>query len=181
MSYIDEKNVALLVLAFPELSDKDKIWIDDFRKKYDKLFYGTVDPHFTFVFPTFGISTTDFISEIQSKSEGINSFKFKVKCAMMNNDSLSDYYHIFLIPDEGNSNIVKAHDLLYSGILGSTQMLDVDFISHIGIGNSESSEECKTLVEQINNENLCIEGQVNELSIISFGDSKVELLERIRL
>ncbi len=60
MSYIYEKKEGLLVLAYPELLDKDKQWIDSFRSKHDHLFYGVVEPHFTIVFPTFGIEYDDF-------------------------------------------------------------------------------------------------------------------------
>ncbi len=135
MSYIDEKNTAYLVLAYPELSAEDRNWIDSFRKEHDHLFYGTVDPHFTLVFPTFGISCEDFENEILEKVRDIKGFDFTVRCAVLNNDRLSEYCHIFLAPDEGNSGIVKLHDRLYSGILRPTLRLDVDFCSHIGIGS----------------------------------------------
>ena len=127
MSYIDEKNISLLVLAYPELTIKDRNWIDNFRKKYDPLFYGIVDPHFTIVFPTFGIEQNDFVAEVEEKSKKIRKFDFTIRCALMNNDRLSDYYHIFLSPDEGNSNVVKMHDIIYSGKLRKTLRLDIDF------------------------------------------------------
>lgn len=48
--------MALLVLAYPELSKNDYDWIQDFRRKHDELYYKIVEPHFTIVFPTFGFS-----------------------------------------------------------------------------------------------------------------------------
>lgn len=69
MSYIDEKKVSFLVLAYPELSAEDKNWIDNFRKNHDPLFYGIVEPHFTLVFPTVGIKQDDFVNEIKEKSK----------------------------------------------------------------------------------------------------------------
>jgi hypothetical protein len=113
MSYIDDPKAALLVLAFPKLSENDYKWIDSFRKNHDSIFYGVGEPHFTIVFPTFDIDPADFIKEIKDRSSDFPKFNFNIRCAMINNDQLSDYCHIFLIPDEGNSNIVKLHDLLY--------------------------------------------------------------------
>ncbi|MBN2442712.1 MAG: 2'-5' RNA ligase family protein [Spirochaetales bacterium] len=181
MSYIDEKQSALLVIAYPQLSDADLKWIDDFRKEYDTLFYGIVEPHFTIVFPTFGISQSQFITEIQDKVKTFKSFDFTIRCAMMTNDPLSSFYYVFLSPDEGNSNIVKLHDACYSGILRSTQRLDIDFYSHIGIGNTNDPVKCKELVDMINNQNRIIKGTVSALHVISYGDRKVTEIEAINL
>jgi len=181
LSYIDEKRKGLLVVAFPELSNKDKLWIENFRKKHDKLFYKIIEPHFTLVFPTFDISVPQFINEIQRLSQKIKKFEFTLKSAMMNNDLLSEYYHIFLIPDEGNSNIVKAHDILYSGILQKHRRTDIDFISHISIGNTKKPYEALKLLEEINESDLLIKGKVSQLSIITYGSGKVELLKTIPL
>jgi len=181
MSYIDEKNTALLVLAYPEISEEDRNWIDSFREKHDHLFYGIVEPHFTIVFPTFGISYNDFEKEVFEKTKDTKGFSFSLRCAMNNNDRLSEYNHIFLSPDEGNSDIVKLHDKLYSGILRKTLRLDVDFYSHIGIGSYTDPEKCKSLIDEINHSPFNISGRISSLDIISFGDQKVTNLKKIDL
>ena len=181
MSYIDEKETALLVLAFPQLKDADRLWIDSFRKAHDPLFYGIVEPHFTIVFPTFGISTEDFICEVKDKIHNAAAFQFIIRCALMNHDRLSEYNHVFLSPDEGNSHFVQLHDRLYSGILGKTLRLDVDFCSHIGIGSDKDPEACKALVDEVNAQNIRIKGSVPALDIVSYGDMELEVIERVFL
>ncbi len=181
MSYIDEKNTALLVVAYPDLSDKDKEWIDSFRKKHSHLFYGVVEPHFTIVFPTFGISYDEFLKEVIDKTKDVKGFDFCIRCAMNNNDRLSEYNHIFLSPDEGNSEIVKLHDKLYSGILRKTLRLDIDFYSHIAIGSYTDPEKCKALIDEINNSSINICGRISSIDIISYGDGKVKNLHKIEL
>lgn len=181
MSYIDEKREGLLVLAYPELSDKDRAWISEFRNRNDSLFYDIVEPHFTLVFPTFGINYDVFLSEMVEKSKNFSRFNFAVRCAMMNNDQLSDYYHVFLSPDEGHSNIVKIHDYLYSGTIRNTLRLDVDFYPHIGIGSSLDPEECKRHVDSINNQNILIEGSIRSLTVVSYGDRKLKNRDTINL
>ena len=167
MTYIDEKNMALLVLAYPKLTIKDRKWIDDFRKKHDPLFYGIVDSHFTIVFPTFDIKQNDFVAEVEKKSKKLYTLDFTIRCALMNNVRLSDYYHIFLSPDEGNSNLVKLHDILYSGKLRKTLRLDIDFFSHIAISNTKDEDKGKELIDYVNNSNTTINGSINFLNIIS--------------
>ncbi len=181
MSYIDEKNTALLVVAYPELSDKHKRWIESFRKKHDRLFYGVVEPHFTFVFPTFGVTYEDFLQEVLDKAKDVRGFEFRIRCAMNNNDSLSEYNHIFLSPDEGNSDIVKLHDKLYSGILRKTLRLDIDFYSHMVIGSYKDAEKCKVLIDEINSSGLDISGKISSLNIVSYGNGKLRNLNRIEL
>ncbi len=181
MSYIDEKKEAFLVLAYPELSDKDKQWIDSFRREHDHLFYGVVEPHFTIVFPTFGIDYDDFLKEVLDKTKDIKGFEFCIRCAMNNNDRVSEYNHIFLSPDEGNSGIVKLHDKLYSGILRKTLRLDIDFYSHIVIGSYKDPEKCKKLIDEINSTSFNIKGKISSLNIVSYGDHKLRNLHKIEL
>jgi len=181
MAYYDEKNTAFLVLAFPEISQEDRNWIDVFRKKHDSLFYGIVEPHFTLVFPTFGISYKDFEREVLEKTKDVKGFNFHLRCAMNNNDRLSEYNHIFLSPDEGNSEIVKLHDKLYSGLLLKTLRLDVDFYSHMGIGSYTDAEKCKSLIDKINSTAFDISGRISTLDIVSFGDGKVTPLKKVDL
>jgi len=80
-----------------------------------------------------------------------------------------------------NVYIVKMHDSCYSGMLRSTQRLDIDFYSHIGIGNKKDPEKCKELVDTINNQNIIIKGTVSTLNIISYGDRKVTDIEVVNL
>ncbi|MBN1646551.1 MAG: 2'-5' RNA ligase family protein [Spirochaetales bacterium] len=181
MAYYDDPNTAFLLLAFPEISDLDRKWIDNFRREHDPLFYGVVEPHFTVVFPAFGIALADFAREVKEKTTGLSGFPFTLRCALLNNDRLSDYYHVFLAPDEGNSTIVKLHDRMYSGLLRRTMRLDVDFIPHIGIGCDLDAEKCKTLADGINAQNIEISGLVASLDIVAFSGGKVEPVETIRL
>jgi hypothetical protein len=48
--------MALAVINYPTISEKDFQWIQSIREKYDKLFYYVVKPHFTLVFPIENIS-----------------------------------------------------------------------------------------------------------------------------
>jgi hypothetical protein len=59
--------MALAVVSYPTLSEPDLQWIQEIRKKHDKLFYKVVDPHFTFVFPTGNIdrdSLTKYVTGV---------------------------------------------------------------------------------------------------------------------
>lgn len=172
--------MSYLVLAYPELSNEDFNLIQDYRKVHD-IFYPVVHPHFTIVFPVDNQPEKAFIREVEKQSGSIKKIEFLIKCATINKDAFSDYYHIFLVPDQGFSDIVKLHDKLYSGLLFDNLRLDIDFIPHIGIGNSKDKWECKKMVDRWNSKNFSIKGQITHLTMVNYENDKVTSLKKIKL
>ena len=173
----------LAVGSYPKLEQKDYNWIKNYRKEND-IYYDLIDAHFTLVFPTFNIEITDFITEIKKQAKGLHTFDFQIKCAIMNNDrsdEFREYWHVFLTPDKGFSDIVKLHDKLYSGLLAPTQRLDLDFIPHIGIGNSTDPKECKRMVDDVNAKDINICGTIKSLDIIQYKNNKISTVEILDL
>ena len=173
--------MAYLVLAYPEIGKSDYQLIQNYRKEHDELFYSVVKPHFTVVFPVLDQTEKDFVAEIRKMVQGIKGFEFVLRCATINKDAFNNYYHAFLVPDEGYSRVVKLHDRLYSGLLKNNLRLDIDYIPHIGIGNSKDKFECKKMVDEWNEKDFAIKGTISELTIVNYNDNKVEKLESIGL
>ena len=173
--------MSLLALAFPELKQVDYNFIQTFRKQYDELYFKLVKPHFTVVFPFDSVPLDEIKEEMSAKLSGISKFEFSIRCATINKDAFSEYYHVFLVPDKGFSNIVKIHDKLYSGKLSPEQRLDIDFIPHIGVGNNKDKMVCKALTDKLNSEYLVIRGKVNSIDLVQFEDNTITHLERFKL
>lgn len=173
--------MSLLVLSYPEISEKDFEWIQKIRKEHDKLYYKVASPHFTIVFPVFNMEPDMFIKHIKNMSENIKTFSFIIRCAVIVKDSFNEYSHVFLVPDEGYSHIVKLHDRFYTGLLLPELRLDIPFIPHIGAGNSISPETCKSLADRLNQENFAITGTVKNLDIVEYKEDKVKTIEKITL
>ena len=173
--------MSYLLLAYPQLLKEDAELIDSYRKVNDELFYNVVGPHFTLVFPVFDMPQDEFVNEIKSKAEGLTRFDFTIRCATINKDAFSDYFHLFLVPDEGYSRIVKLHDRFYSGKLANNLQLDIDFIPHIGIANSKDKQLCKKMVDEWNEKEFTISGTVAALTIVKYEDGIVTAIEEIEL
>ncbi len=173
--------MSLLVLAYPKLNEIDYNWIQEFRKENDKLYFNVSEPHFTIVFPVFDKNKDEFIEEVKKQSRGISKFDFEINVAQVNKDSFQDYWHVFLAPEKGYSKIVKLHDKMYSGKLFSNLRLDIDFIPHVGIGNSKDMTECKKLVDELNKSELSISGSIEKLDVVLYQNNKIETLEVIEL
>jgi 2'-5' RNA ligase len=170
----------LLVIAYPKLTDEDLLRIENFRKENDKMF-DVVRPHFTFVFPVADISVADFTAEIKEQLKQAEPISFCLRCSTINKDDFSEYYHAFIVPDEGFSQIVKLHDKLYSDKLFIHQRLDIDFIPHITIGNSKDKLVCKKMVDEWNSKTFLITGTVSTLDIAQYENDKVTTIEKITL
>jgi len=173
--------MAYLVLAYPELRHEDFELIQDYRKNNDELYFKIVNPHFTIVFPVFDVSQDEFINEIKQNSKDINKFDFTIRCATINKDAFNDYFHAFLVPDEGYSKFVKLHDVLYSDKLKGNLRLDLDFVPHIGIGNSKNKFSCKEMVDEWNRKEFSISGKIKYLTIVNFENDTVTKLHEIEL
>lgn len=173
--------MSYLVIAYPNLKEADIKLIQDYRKVHDELFYTVVSPHFTFVFPVFDFNESDFLDTVRDKIKGAHQIDFTLRCATITKDSFSPYYHTFLVPDEGYSKMVKLHDLLYAGNLMHNLRLDLDFVPHIGIGNSLDKYACKQMVDEWNATDFAIQGTISELTVIRFEQNTVTPIERFSL
>lgn len=173
--------MALLVLAYPQLSIVDHQRIQDYRRLHDELYYTVVDPHFTFVFPVDNMDVDSFIRDVESKFLGEHEIHFVLRCAVVNKDAFLDYYHTFLVPEEGFSKIVRLHDKLYSGLLQPHLRLDIDFIPHMGIANSKDSAQCKKMADEWNQGEFAIPGLIRQLNIVRFENNVVSHVRIIPL
>jgi 2'-5' RNA ligase superfamily len=172
---------SLLVVNYPIISKDDLAWIQNIRQQYDKLNFRAIDPHFTLVFSLIGIDRSTLISHIKQSILDIHPFEFTLRCAVLSNDVFSDYTHVFLVPDEGYSKIVKLHDRLYAAVLADQLRLDIPFIPHIGIANSLNVRSCKELVDRLNSQQFEIRGKIDQLDIIWSEGDLVETIESIQL
>lgn len=173
--------MAYLVIAYPNLSENDFSWIQKYRKQNDVLYFKVAKPHFTIVFPTFEIKEKEFVAEIEKLSSDFKKFNFTARCFVVNKDAFNDYYHEFLVPDEGFSDFVKLRDKLYSEKLSKNLLLDIDYIPHIGIGNSKDPQKCKNRIDILNKKNIEIQGTIERLTIIKYENDMISKIKNIEL
>jgi 2'-5' RNA ligase len=171
--------MALAVVSYPSFSKNDLDWIQSVRRKHDKLYYDIINPHITIVFPTENVSKQNFIEHIREQTLSISPFEIVFRCAIIGDPNFQNHAHIFLIPDEGFSDIVLLHDRLYTGLLIDELRLDILFIPHMGIANKPTPEDCKPLIEKLNAEKFDIRGLVDTLDVINFDGESVWTIEKI--
>ena len=173
--------MSLVVVNYPTVTPQSHGWIQAIRAEFDQLYYEVVDPHFTFVFPASGFDNETFVRHVRRKAEGSRKIRFACRCATVVKDATNEYTHVFLVPDEGHSGIVKLHDRLYEGSLAAELRLDIPFIPHIGIANATDPWTCKRLADDLNRRGFVIEGEVEALDVASYDGDQLTTIERVDL
>ncbi|CAA9381916.1 MAG: hypothetical protein AVDCRST_MAG03-12 [uncultured Rubrobacteraceae bacterium] len=173
--------MALVVVNYPTVSRDDYDWMQSIRAEHDELYYGVADPHFTFVFPVFGFDREPFLEHVRERARGVEEIPFACRCATVVKDATNEYTHVFLVPDEGHSGIVKLHDRLYGGPLSPHLRLDIPFIPHVAVANSTDATACKRLADGLNREGFEVEGSVDALDAASYEHNRVTTIERVPL
>lgn len=172
--------MAYLAIAYPEFEKSDFDWIQEYRQKHDRQ-HTFVEPHITLVFAVQDVEQDTFINEIEDKLTGFQSFDFIIRVATINKDNSGNYFHEFLVPDEGFSNVVKLHDRLYSGSLADHLRHDIDFIPHISIGDSENVSDSRQRVDELNYQSLEVKARISTVDIIEFKDGAVTTIRKVQL
>jgi 2'-5' RNA ligase len=171
--------MSLLAISYPDLSKTDFDRIQNIRLKYDREYIDIINPHFTLVFPVDDKPQEDFIKHITASVSSIKNISFVLCGATVHKDQLSNNWYLFLTPDEGYDDIVKLHDLLYTGILKDNLRRDLPNIPHITIGLFDNARECKEAADSINEKDISIAGEINSIDIIDFQNKLIKNIEKI--
>ena len=151
------------------------------KEKYDKAFYHVVEPHFTIVFPVFNYNLKAVTAHVKNIAKNTRQFTFPIRTATIVKDSFSEGIDVFFTPDEGNSDIIKLHDKLYTEVLLKELRLDVPFIPHIAIGRGKDAFESKKIADKINGNEFLINGIVDELTLVEYEYPKVKTINKFLL
>jgi 2'-5' RNA ligase len=172
--------MSLLVVAYPHLTQTDHEWIQAIRRQHDPQ-YGLIGAHFTLVFPVTTVDQDAFIAHVTARLRYTYVISFNIRCAMVVKDAFGPLTHVFLVPDEGFSALVKLHDALYTDVLADALRLDAPFIPHITVGGDADPLISKALADAINREDRCVQGQITALDIISYEQGNIVPVTRITL
>lgn len=176
--------MTLAVVAYPELDTKDREWVESIRAEHDALSGDIIAAHITLVFPVFDMDEATITNHVKTVARDAESIDFVMRCAVLTAPDVAhdNLTHVFLVPDEGFSRIVKLHDRLYSGPLASKLRLDLPFMPHMGVGNDLDPMACKRLADRLNAENFEIAGRITALDILRYETLEhIESLERVEL
>ena len=152
-------------LAYPKLDDTDRVWIEAFRAQNDVPYAKIVPAHVTLMFamdPARMPAAQDHIAMVAAQTPAIS---FHCRYAMLGRDHAAPVFHVFLVPDDGNSAISRLHDHLYSGPFADLMRLDIPYIPHITLGTLDQAQKAKDLCDTLNATRLSVRGEVTEITL----------------
>ena len=171
----------LAVIALPELLPDDVEHIQSLRTRHDPLHHQRIAPHVTLVFPTPDVDAKLLVAHVKSCVPAVASFAFSLRCAMPVPDPITRRSLVYLVPDRGFSDFVRAHDLLYVGALRPSLRLDIPFIPHLRVGSFDDPNQAKQMADRLNDEGVSMFGTVTSLAVLDVGDDAVREVARVEL
>lgn len=169
------------ILAFPDLSQQDRLWIQSIRNEHDIRNRDVVDFHFTLVFAFEGIEEQAVCKHLEKIANAQAQIDFTIRHAIIGSGHKDDTAYIFLVPDEGNAQLALLHDQLYTAELATRLRLDIPFTSHITVATSDDRAASKKLCDALNTQKNHISGSVREVTLCQLIDNKVRLIKSFAL
>jgi len=173
--------MSYVVIAYPDISQKNFEWIQSVRQKNDPAMFNVVKPHVTFIFPTSKLDINSLIEHVRTQISGFKSVTVNFDSTKVVEDDSKTYFHTFLVPSEGFDEIIQLHDKLHTDELKSELRLDIPFIPHLGIGTNEKQEPMQTLAKDIAKQNLAIQGKLTHLTVVEYANNKVKDIAKLPL
>ncbi len=150
------------------------------RREHNSL-YGIIGAHLTLVFSVPDMAYEVFAAEVRRQAAGVSAIDFCMRAATVNRDAIGGQYDAFLVPDEGNSAIIRLHDRLYSHVLAPHHRLDIPYVPHISIASSPDAQYVKRIVDEWNAQAFAIHGRIRHLDIINYENRVITTVERVEL
>lgn len=169
-------------LCYPSLSEPDEQLIDSFRQRHDERYKDVVAHHFTIGFGIDALGDNEYLEHVRRQARRQAPIPFVCRYAMAGrNDINFEEFYVFLVPDEGFSEICKLHDRLYTGPFAPFHRPDIPFIPHIGIATHRDAAVIKALCDSLNDQGLHIEGHLDSITVAEYDGNVITNLEEIEL
>lgn len=154
---------ALEVIAKPVFGRSEADWLAHLRETQA---YSRGSPEFTLVFPGSEFTAHDVVQHVEAVCALIPRIHFCLRSAIIVPDDLgTNWFHVFLVPDEGFGAVVRLHDRLHVGPLASCLRPEVPYIPHLTVASVNSLESARSIKAQLNALDLAISGRIDEVEV----------------
>lgn len=170
-----------LVLAYPLFTSADLTWIEAIRSAHDPQ-VTLITPHVTLIFPVAEDAGVldKIIVRVHTLALTTSPIALAFRCALLMPEMMPETRsttgaatgtrqpgaHLFLVPDEGLSKLVKLHNRLYRGALASQLCLEIPFIPHLTIGASNDSAALYQVAQELNRTAFALHANIDRLTIV---------------
>ncbi len=161
-----------MIYALVHFPNIDTRKINQLRVKYDPQ-VELIEPHITLMFPIpESIGADNLIRHLVSVLRNWRSFPIHLQGFQVSSDD-----HLFLLLEEGRTNIIRLRREIYTGILADYQRKDIPFIPHLTLGvlNKGSNHHERVLKEakQLGIDYHCV---LDKLNLVKVNDDRSKIV-----
>lgn len=171
--------MTLAIVAYPRLDEDDRQRIESFRARCDPQ-ASRIALHFTLVFPV-DVVADALKPEIGAVAWSSEPIGFAIRRTDVVPDPFSDRSNIFLVPDEGSSQIATLHDRLYAGALRPYLRSDIPFVPHITVGATRDARLAERWAEALHVHSRVVVGTVAGIDLVDVNEHRVQSIARYSL
>jgi 2'-5' RNA ligase len=164
----------LAIVAYPELDDGDRLWIEGIRDLHDPQ-AARIPVHFTLVFPLDGLAS-DLDSDLRAVVRAEQPIPFAIRHAIAVPDTFSRLVHVFLVPDRGRTQIAELHDRLYAGRLRLHLRGDITYVPHMTVGATSDVAAAGRLASACDERARAVRGRIANLHLVDVGAARVRTI-----
>ncbi|WP_375494624.1 2'-5' RNA ligase family protein [uncultured Nostoc sp.] len=157
------------LVHYPNINIKH---IQQIRQKYDPQ-VGLIEPHITLVFPIReSINENNLIMHTHSILSKWKTFPISLKGLQKSWDK-----YLFLMVEEGNVDIIKLHNELYTGILAEYYKSNIPFIPHLTLGVfTKDTDDFLQVFKEVQHLDLNYRCVVDKLHLINIADEQRSII-----
>lgn len=167
----DDRFAMILAIICPlNICAEQRGWIEGVRARHDPQ-HDMVEAHFTLVFPTDKVSLVGSSEHAEEIARGMSPISFRLADVRAVRDHDAHRSLVFLIPDQGDSEIRALHDALYEGEFKSSLRTDIPYLPHVTVASFAEHYVAEELCEAIGR--IEILGTLPALDVVSGNDRRV--------
>lgn len=155
---------SLEVIARPHFNKVDLAWLTDIRSRRAG---SRGPPYFTLVFGNLDLELATFTKAVQANVKDIHAIRFRLRSALVVPEPTVRRFHVFLIPDEGFSAILRLHDALHAGPIKAALRRDSPYLPHITVATTSDYDTARNLAFSLNQGVIDIHGHIDALQVES--------------
>ncbi len=161
-----------MIYALVHYPDIDTRRINQFRRKHDPQIE-LIEPHITLMFPVpESIGEEKLVNHLASVLRSWQSFPVRLQGCQIASDD-----HLFLLIQEGKTEIIRLHDEIYTIILADYWRKEVPFIPHLTLGvvkkNSMDRNQVLQEAEALGIDYYCL---LDRLHLVKVTDDRSKLV-----
>ncbi len=162
------------VVCLPKLTPTDRGWVDSVRSRHLAREQLSVEPHVTLVFPCDEVDRPEIRSHLAVVAAESGPFDVALRAAVLLPDPFTGEFVVALVPDEGNSRLLRLHDRLYTGPFTQHQPVGVPFVPHLTLARMTASAAARALADDVNGGEPDLRTRVTDLVLMRLQAGRIE-------